>query len=85
MSKASELEYNAHHNTLSLLLGLTTMAELIESDRGYFMHNPQVPLKLESLEKLRDYFADIEEYENAELVKLMIEDGGYIGKEFRLF
>lgn len=85
MSKASELEYNAHHNTLSLLLGFTTIEELIESDRGYFMHNPQVPINLETLEKLRDYFADIEEYENAELVKLMIEDGKYIGKEFRLF
>lgn len=80
-----EFVYKAYHNTLNVLLGFTTTEELIESDRGYFAHNPQVPMDLETLENLRDYFAHVEEYENAELVKLMIEDGGYIGKDYRLF
>ena len=70
-------------NSLNVFTGDKTLEELITSDEGIFVFNPEQPVSLKTLESMLEYFIEVEDYDRCIVVKKLIEDGSVIGKDFR--
>ncbi len=70
-------------NSLNVFTGHKTLRELILSDEGIFVFNPEKPVSLKTLESMLQYFADVEDYERCIVVQKLIKDGSIIGKDLR--
>jgi len=70
-------------NSLNVFTGHKTLIELILSDEGYFVFNPEKPVSLKTLQIMLDYFVSVEDYERCGIVQKLIKDGSIIGKDLR--
>ena len=70
-------------NSLNVFTGDKTLEELILSDEGIFVFNPEEPVSSKTLESMLQYFVDVEDYDRCIVVKKLIDDGSVIGKDFR--
>ncbi len=70
-------------NSLNVFTGHKTLMELILSDEGFFVFNPEKPVSLKTLKIMLDYFISVEDYERCTIVQQLIDDGSIIGKDLR--
>ncbi|MCP3698089.1 MAG: hypothetical protein GY920_05970 [Aliivibrio sp.] len=68
----------AFRNSYDVIINNKSAQDMIESDVGYFVHDPSAPDSANEalLEEMREYFSDTEEYEKC------IEINNYISKTF---
>lgn len=71
-------------NTLNVFTGDKTLEELIISDEGCFVFNPEEPVSLKTLEDMLDYFASVEDFERCSTVKKIIDEGRIVGRDLRI-
>lgn len=62
----------AMRNSYEVIVNEMDVEEIIIKDFGYLVHNPNLPLKLEEVEIMLEYFESIEEYEKCIELKKII-------------
>ena len=65
-----------------VVTGKKTIIDLIISEKGIFVFNPEKPLTKDTLEEMIEYFENVEDYKKCLQLKKLLEDGSIIGKNF---
>ncbi len=64
----------AHRNSYDVIINDKEAKDIVMSDDGYFIHHPAEPVTKDILDGLREYFAEVEEYEKCIRIIKYIDD-----------